>query len=286
MARYRAGMEAPRFSLGLLTAAMAGACASTGQPGADCPSSPSASAVPSVMTSGPVVADAVALTTAESDLQPGATPASGMPVMAVRLRADGTTAVAQEQVAGMSEAAERARALRAGAEGELSVVVYAERGVAHARVDEALDELRRAGIVRIGIVLDQPPASGAPTAPAASPEGSLPEVAVQNVGLHVGGGPNDEASKAPFKQAIAAHFDDFRRCYTQVSKPGEGGVFGVDLRIGRDGGKAELQQHRTGMGGQEFRDCVLGVFSEVEFGKPPRGPTVISYSIRYTVGGE
>jgi hypothetical protein len=111
-------------------------------------------------------------------------------------------------------------------------------------------------------------------------------VAVENVGLHIGGGPNDEATKELFREAIAAHFADFRRCYAKVSEPGKGGVFGVDLRIGRDGGRPKIQQARTGMGGKEFRECVTGVFSNVEFEGPPRGPTVISYSIRFTVGGK
>ena len=52
----------------------------------------------------------------------------------------------------------------------------------------------------------------------------MPEVAVENVGLHIGGGPNDDASKAPFRNAIAARFADFRRCYTKVSQPGKGGT--------------------------------------------------------------
>jgi len=134
------------------------------------------------------------------------------------------------------------------------------------------------------------PATGAAEAAdggAGPPEGAepLPEVTVENVGLHIGGGPNDEASKAPFKRAIETHFDEFRRCYTKVSEPGSGGVFGVDLRIGRDGGRPEIRDARTGMGGTEFRDCVRGVFAQVEFDKPARGPTVISYSIKFSVGG-
>jgi hypothetical protein len=32
--------------------------------------------------------------------------------------------------------------------------------------------------------------------------------------------------------------------------------------------------------------ALLGVLSEVELDKPPRGPTIVSYSIRHTVGGE
>lgn len=135
-------------------------------------------------------------------------------------------------------------------------------------------------------------AAPAPSAPAPSPEaspapapaGSLPEVKVENVGLHIGGGPNDDAAKAPFLRAIEKQFDAFRSCYTKVDDPVKGGTFGVDLHIGRDGGHAQVKQPRTGMKGQGFRDCVVKVFEQVEFEKPKKGPTVISYSIKYTLG--
>lgn len=126
----------------------------------------------------------------------------------------------------------------------------------------------------------------APGSPVGPPAESLPEVRVTNVGLHVGGGPNDAASKAPFQDAVAAHFDDFRRCYALVGEPGSEGVFGVDLRIPREGGQAAVQASRTGMKGGPFRACVLDVFSRVRFSRPARGPTVISYSLRYSVGGD
>jgi len=125
--------------------------------------------------------------------------------------------------------------------------------------------------------------TSAPVAPASPPVESLPEVVVENVGLHIGGGPNDDATKAPFLKAIEAHFDELRACYVKVQEPEKGGTFGVDLRIGRDGGRATVKQPRTGMKGPEFRECVLKVFESVEFEKPKRGPTMISYSVRYTL---
>jgi hypothetical protein len=130
------------------------------------------------------------------------------------------------------------------------------------------------------------PAPSASAAPVVEQPGSLPEVVVENVGLHIGGGPNDEATKAPFKAAIAEHFAEFRQCYVKVEEPGKGGTFGVDLRIGRDGGQPKVEQPRTSMRGEQFKSCVLRVFSAVEFKKPPRGATVISYSLRFTVGGK
>jgi len=127
-------------------------------------------------------------------------------------------------------------------------------------------------------------AAAAPV-PSAQPAASLPEVVVESVGMHVGGGKNDEGEKAPFKAAIEPRFPDFRRCYQQVEQPGKGGTFGVDLFIDRDGGKAEVRQPRTGMAGEKFRSCVVGVFSSIDFERPRAGPTVVSYSLRFSVGG-
>lgn len=128
------------------------------------------------------------------------------------------------------------------------------------------------------------PSATAPT-PEPPPAGveSLPEVKVDNVGLHIGGGPNDDASKAPFLKAIEKKFDAFRACYAKVDDPAKGGTFGVDLHIARDGGRAQVKQPRTGMKGTGFRDCVVKVFEEVEFEKPKKGLTVISYSLKYSL---
>jgi hypothetical protein len=122
----------------------------------------------------------------------------------------------------------------------------------------------------------------APTAADAAPvAGSLPEVVIENVGLHIGGGPNDDASKAPIKAAVERRFEDLRKCYVHAEEPEKGGTFGVDLFIGRDGGKPELRQPRTGMKGNAFRECVKTAFASVQFEKPPKGPTVVSYSVRF-----
>jgi hypothetical protein len=112
---------------------------------------------------------------------------------------------------------------------------------------------------------------------------SLPEIVVENVGLHIGGGANDDAGREPFKAAIRPHFSRFLRCYRLVEVPMKGGTFGVDLFIGREGGKPDVRQPRTGMAGPEFRRCMLDTFESIEFGRPERGPTVISYSLRFVV---
>ncbi len=113
----------------------------------------------------------------------------------------------------------------------------------------------------------------------------LPELKVENIGLHVGGGPNDSETKAPFARAIAERFPEFMNCYRKADEPAKGGRFGIDLHIARAGGHARLEQPRTAMHGQGFRECVVATFESVEFAKPARGPTTISYSLHFMLGG-
>jgi hypothetical protein len=109
---------------------------------------------------------------------------------------------------------------------------------------------------------------------------SLPELVVETIGLHVGGGTNDAAQKQPFERAVARQFAAFRRCYLEVERPEAGGTFGVDLFIASGGGRPEVRDARTGMRGTAFRECVRAAFASVEF-EPPGRPTVISYSLRF-----
>ncbi|XXX71690.1 hypothetical protein WMF30_29000 [Sorangium sp. So ce134] len=132
---------------------------------------------------------------------------------------------------------------------------------------------------------DAAPAAGAaaePAAPAAADAGPLPKVKVANIGMHIGGGPHDDFTKEPIKRSVAPHFDDFRRCFALAEDPAKGGDFGIDLRIEKDGGKAEVRKPRTALKGEAFTKCVVGVFERIDFLKPRRGPTVVSYSLRFT----
>ena len=63
---------------------------------------------------------------------------------------------------------------------------------------------------------------------------------------------------------------------------GYAGDFGVDLRIEREGGKAQVTKPRTALKGAGFTECVIGVFEKIDFRKPKGGTTVVSYSIRFT----
>ncbi len=141
-------------------------------------------------------------------------------------------------------------------------------------------------------------APSAPSAPAAAPvvSASAPTVApvaasapppevpvdVANIGLHIGGGPNDDVTKAPIVKSIEPHFPAFRVCFAKADDPKKKGDFGVDLAIERDGGKAKVTKPRTAIGGDAFRSCVMSVFEGVDFQKPRGGKTIASYSLRFS----
>jgi pyruvate/2-oxoglutarate dehydrogenase complex dihydrolipoamide acyltransferase (E2) component len=124
-------------------------------------------------------------------------------------------------------------------------------------------------------------ASAATSAPAA--EVPLPAVKVANIGMHIGGGPNDDVTKDPIRRSVQPHFDEFRRCFAQVEEA-KGGDFGVDLRIDRAGGKAKVSHPRTTLKGKDFRSCVVTTFEGIDFLKPKGGTTTVSYSLRFTPG--
>jgi hypothetical protein len=110
----------------------------------------------------------------------------------------------------------------------------------------------------------------------------LPHVKVENIGMHIGGGPNDAINKAPIADSVAPHLDEVRACWTRVDDPARGGDFGVDLLIQPEGGRAKVTNPRTGIHGDAFKSCVVAVFEQVDFRKPLKGLTMVSYSLRFT----
>lgn len=121
-------------------------------------------------------------------------------------------------------------------------------------------------------------ASSAPVAPA-----PLPDVDVTNIGMHIGGGPNDAPTKEPIKLSVAPHFDDFRRCFAKVDDAGQkkGGDVSADLYVPRAGGKVTVKKVTTSLSGEGFKDCVKAAFEAIDFRKPKGGDTVVSYSLRF-----
>jgi hypothetical protein len=105
---------------------------------------------------------------------------------------------------------------------------------------------------------------------------------VKNIGMHIGGGPNDAYTKEPIAKSVAPHFDELRRCFAQASDLKKGGDYSIDLLIDRKGGKAEVKKHRTTIEGEGFSPCVVSVFEAIEFLPPRKLTTMVSYSVRFT----
>jgi hypothetical protein len=135
-----------------------------------------------------------------------------------------------------------------------------------------------ASIGVISVCLSTTPASAAPGAP---PAEELPPVRVRNIGLHIGGGPNDAATKGPFLRQLAAEFDSFRRCYSTVETPGARGTFGIDLLVPKEGGHAAASNPRTNLKGAAFHDCMVTAFESVSFERPKHGATKLSYALAF-----
>jgi hypothetical protein len=115
------------------------------------------------------------------------------------------------------------------------------------------------------------------------PDEPLPvpdNVEVKQLGLHVGGGPNDEPTHALYSNPITPRFDELARCYPLAQGASKSASFGVDLLIASRGGKAKIKDYRTVLAGKDFHLCVLGVFGSVEFPAPGK-PTMVSYSVLF-----
>lgn len=117
-----------------------------------------------------------------------------------------------------------------------------------------------------------------------TPDKALPELRIEPLGMHIGGGKNTPEEKAPFHRALEQKFPAFLECYRLVEEPWQGGSFGVDIKVARAGGTPSVEQPRTRIRGAGFQECMLAAFQKVQFEKPKAGPTVLSYSVRFVLG--
>lgn len=117
-----------------------------------------------------------------------------------------------------------------------------------------------------------------------SDDGPPPNVEVKFYGLHVGGGKNDKAEHAPIITSVNRHLDDFKRCFGKAEDTKKGGTYGIQLLIPGAGGKAEVSLPKSGIKGDDFKACMLDVYTEMEF-DPPKGKvkTNATYSVIFTV---
>jgi hypothetical protein len=137
------------------------------------------------------------------------------------------------------------------------------------------------------------PSASASAAPSAAPSASatasasaeappVPDVKLENIGMHLGGTSNTAAVKEPVGKSVEPHFPEFKACWRLVADKKRGGDFGVDLLIEADGGKAKVSNVRTSLRGDGFEACMMHVFEAVDFRKPATGKTMASYSLRFT----
>ncbi len=127
-------------------------------------------------------------------------------------------------------------------------------------------------------------ASAAPSTEASAAPPAPPKVRVTNIGMHIGGGPdaNEDANKAPIRESVAPHFDEFRRCWGALDDPKAKGTYGVDLLIPREGGKPKsVDKVRTSLKGAPFKECMSKAFEAIDFKRPRTGLTKVSYSLRF-----
>ncbi len=135
-------------------------------------------------------------------------------------------------------------------------------------------------------VLPPEPAASAPAAakppPQPQPQPGKP-VKVVHIGMHIGGGPNDDVTKEPIRASVRPHFAELSACYAATGSKVESD-FGVDLLIPEAGGKAQVSHPRSTLKGAppELSTCIVAVFEETDFKRPLTGRTVVSYAMRFT----
>ncbi len=120
----------------------------------------------------------------------------------------------------------------------------------------------------------------AAAAPSAAQEPPPDDVMVKHYGLHIGGGPNDDATREKYLEPIAQRFDALRRCHVLAKNRKLQASFGVDLELPHDGGRAKIADYRTSLKGQEFHMCVLETLGAVSFPGAGRA-MVVSYSVLF-----
>lgn len=115
---------------------------------------------------------------------------------------------------------------------------------------------------------------------------AAPKVKVQYIGMHVGGGPFDDATKKPFETTLAPHHPAAAQCWAEHIKRAKPFDMGVDLLIEASGGHPKVSNPRLhlekGEDDGQFVACITGVFEAVEFPPLARGKSGVSYSLRYT----
>lgn len=121
---------------------------------------------------------------------------------------------------------------------------------------------------------------------AGPPKPAKAKVKVQYIGMHVGGGPFDDATKKPFETALAPYHPGAAECWAKHITKTKPFDMGVDLLIEASGGHPKVSNPRVrfekGEDDGGFVACVVAVFESVDFPPLARGKSGVSYSLRFT----
>ncbi|MFO0736035.1 MAG: hypothetical protein U0270_09155 [Labilithrix sp.] len=134
------------------------------------------------------------------------------------------------------------------------------------------------------LVVDSGPPAPPPVVDAGPPP--KPKVKVQYIGMHVGGGPFDDATKKPFETTLAPHHPAAAECWAKHITKNKPFDMGVDLLIEASGGHPKVSNPRVrfekGEEDGQFIPCIIAVFEAVDFPPLSRGKSGVSYSLRFT----
>lgn len=132
----------------------------------------------------------------------------------------------------------------------------------------------------VGASVAQMAVATAPPTVTSAPAAAAPAVDVRSIGMHIGGGPNDDATKAPFLTAIAASHGEVARCWATLGKRVTVD-FGVDFLVPAKGGLAKVDRPRSTVPDAAFVKCATAAFSSVTFAPTKSGlATKVSTSVR------
>lgn len=107
-------------------------------------------------------------------------------------------------------------------------------------------------------------------------------VIVKTVGLHVGGGARNEASRQRLVRRFEGYFPGLATCHKLAGDQKNNASFGIDVYVPAAGGSPKLGQIRTRLRSKQFRRCMQKKFRAMVFSPPESGRrTAVSFSLLF-----
>jgi hypothetical protein len=167
----------------------------------------------------------------------------------------------------------------------IASIAAVSRGPAVSSMAVAPADAPSAPVAPLASALATATATTPTTMPASSGASTAQRTEVLTWGMHVGGGPFDEATKVPFKQAVEPKFPALAACRAELTSEVRLPVdAGVDLYIEAAGGKPKVTRPRAPKGEDRFAACIVRFFEGIEFASRKAGPVGVSYSVRFRDG--